>query len=110
MDDSSLAKPRRRWLQFSLRTLLVFILGLSVACAWKFEKVRRQREVVAWVLNSGGRVMYDYEHAESGFGIVRNPQPPSPKWLIELVGIDFFADVVFVSLDPKQANTDALFS
>lgn len=104
MNQSLSRKPKRRWLQFSLRTLLLFILGLSVACVWKFERVRRQREVVAWVLNSGGTVMYDYEHAASGFGIVRNPQPPSPKWLIELVGIDFFTDVVFVSLNNTEVR------
>ena len=42
-------KPKRRWLQFSLRTLLVLVLTCSLPCGWlahKIKQARGQRESV----------------------------------------------------------------
>jgi len=43
------ARPRRRWLQYSLRTLLVFMVLASVPMSWlavKMHHAREQREAV----------------------------------------------------------------
>ena len=69
------------------------MLIVGVALGWKVEKARRQRDVVAWILQSGGRVAYDYEWDN---GPLRNSTLPGPKWLRELLGIDFFDKVVLV--------------
>ncbi len=37
-------KPRRRWLQFSLRTVLVLVLLISVPLGWLGMKVKQGRE------------------------------------------------------------------
>ena len=51
------SKPRRRWLQFSLRTMLVLMLVLGVAFGWfayKVEQARAQREAVEAIEKLGG--------------------------------------------------------
>ena len=76
MTDSC-PKPKRRWLQFSLRTLLVFVTLSAVACSWfvvKMQQVRRQREAVKAIMEAGGWVWYDYEFAFDN-GV---PVPPPP--------------------------------
>jgi Leucine-rich repeat (LRR) protein len=96
-------KPKRRFFQFSLRSLLVVMLVVCVTLAWKVEKAKKQREAVAWVQESGGSVSYDYEFDDARKR-VPNPQPPGPKWLRELVGIDYFDDVVQVRQDKLPHN------
>ncbi len=54
-------KPRRRWLQFRLRTLLLLVLVLCGWLAWMRYEAREQREAVEWVREMGGSVTYDYE-------------------------------------------------
>ena len=47
-------KPRRRWYQFSLRTLLLFVLLCAIPCSWfsvelrKFERHRRAYQQLEW--------------------------------------------------------------
>jgi hypothetical protein len=94
-------KPKRRFFQFSLRTLLVVMLVVCVTLGWKVDKVRKQRRAVAWVQESGGDVSYDYEWDN---GRVPNPQPPGPKWLRELLGIDFFDGVNLVHLIDSEVS------
>jgi len=62
MNDSHLPRPKRRWYQFSLRTLLVFVLVLSVPLAWlamKMQKARKEREAEKAILKAGGVIFYD---------------------------------------------------
>ncbi len=98
MTAATANKPKRRFLRFSLRALLVFMLVVCVTLGWKVEKARKQREAVAWVQECGEHVFYDYE-LDDARKRVPNPQPPGPKWLRELLGIDFFDDVVAVAFD-----------
>jgi hypothetical protein len=88
MTTATSAKPKSRFLRFSLRTLLVVMLVVCVTLGWKVEKTRKQRETVAWVQQSGGRVIYDNDDLDS--------QPPGPKWLRKQLGRDFFDEVVHV--------------
>lgn len=101
-------KPKRRFLQFSLRTLLVVMLVVCVTLGWKVNKARKQREAVAWVQECGGTLFYDYEF--DGGPLRNNPQPPGPQWLRELLGIDFLDDVVFVSLHNDQVTDVTLLA
>ena len=45
--DVTTTTPKRRFLRFSLRTLLIFMLVVCVAVGWKLERVRQQREAAA---------------------------------------------------------------
>ena len=49
-------KHKLRWCQFSLRSLLIFMVVAAIPCAWlgkKIEHKRREREAVEWILNVG---------------------------------------------------------
>lgn len=57
-------RPERRRLQFSLRTLLIFVTLVCITMSWlgvKLARVMRQREAVAAIEARGGYVTYDYE-------------------------------------------------
>jgi hypothetical protein len=84
---------RRRRFQFSYRSLLVFLVALSVPLgwfAWEIQRARKQRAAVDNIAKAGGWVAYDFHWNESGMPV----QPPGPSWLRELLGDDFFSDVV----------------
>jgi len=60
-DTEKTAKPRRRWLQFSLRTLLIVVTVWSVPLGWvgwRLGEVRRERATITWVEKMGGGVYY----------------------------------------------------
>ena len=62
-------KPKRRWYQFSLRTLLI-VLGLSLPLSWlglKLRQAREHQETVNAILEAGGYV--GYEHNVLGLGL-----------------------------------------
>ena len=83
----SLTKPRR-FCRVSLRTLLVLI---TIGCVWlgsKVNKAQKQRPAVAWIEQMGGHVIYE--------------EPHGPRWLIELMPLNFLADVTLVSLDGEK--------
>src|SRR5262245_18603147 len=93
------AQPRRRWLRFSLRTLLV---AMTILCVWlglKVNAARRQREAVAAIAKSGAIIRYDYEMisvpgSPNTLGYNPNAAPPGPAWLRGFLGEDFFCDVI----------------
>ena len=56
------AKPKRRWFQYSLRTLLLFVFLVSIPLSWfavVVQNVRRQREAVVEIEQVGGYVVHD---------------------------------------------------
>jgi hypothetical protein len=103
-----LQQPKRRWLRFSLRALLVFVLLLSVPLgwfAWRIQKAGKQREAVAAILEAGGRVGYDYELTDQG-AWKRVAEPATPHWLLKLLGYDFFFDVAFADCHCTELGDD----
>ena len=88
-------KPKRRWYQFSLKTLLVV---MTVTCVWLAiisDRARRQRAAVDRIHELGGTLLYNYETGSSEY---KGDDPPGPDWLVELIGVDYFDDVVAVRL------------
>jgi Leucine-rich repeat (LRR) protein len=84
-------KRKRRWFQFSLRSLMIFTLICAIPCAWlgrKIEQKRREREAVQAIVELHGRVQYDYERAGA--------KPAGPDWLRNLLGENFFNEVEVV--------------
>ena len=98
-DHPNPSKPRRRWFQYSLRTLLVLVTVLCVWLAVTANRARKQREAVAAIEAVGGVVYYEYQ-TKSG------QKPPGPKWLRELIGDEYFVSVVLVDFNETQV-TDA---
>jgi hypothetical protein len=93
--DSS--PQKRRWFQYSLRTLLLVMLLASIGTSWLAYRATRQRDAVAAILRAGGGVIYSYEYDAAG-KIVSDPEPPAPEWLRNVLGIDYFSRVTDVHL------------
>jgi len=106
---SEATQPKLRWYQYSLRSLLIFMLVSGFFFAWLGEKVykaREQRAAVAWVEEKGGGVFYVYEFDAEG-NLNMNAQPPGPEWLREWIGIEYFCDVYEVNyLVVSQSKPD----
>jgi hypothetical protein len=101
MVDSDMTdpKPKRRWYQFSLRTLLVFVFLVSLPLSWlavKIQQARERREAVAVFLKAGGQVRYEYQ-VDEDFNQISGAETPAPAWLGNLLGQDFFSHVVAVT-------------
>ena len=95
----------RRWLRFSVRTLFVLMLLVSVPLAWKANRVQSQRQAVWEIRNAGGTIRYSYQrsHEMNAFdNDVKGAVAPGPAWIRSVVGDDFFADVV--SVDPRMIS------
>jgi hypothetical protein len=88
----------RRRFQFAVRSLLVFLVAVSVPLgwfAWEMRKARRQREAVERIVELGGSVGYDYQVDANG-DWVDGAESTTPIWLRRLLGDDFFCDVMTV--------------
>ncbi|MCH8047645.1 MAG: hypothetical protein IID44_28460 [Planctomycetes bacterium] len=99
MNDSP--KPKRRWYQFSLRTLLVVSVAIAAALGYFSDRVRTQRAAVAAIREAGGDVIYDWEYcdpqsAEAYLESI-DRQPRIPKWITDYLGDDVFYSVAEVS-------------
>ena len=57
--DDAPRKPRRRWLQVSLRTLLILVTLLSIGLGTFVHRGERQRRAVAAAKEVGGMLFYD---------------------------------------------------
>ena len=102
-------KPRRRWSQYSLRTLLIFVTLAGFGFGWfglKVREARQQQAAVAAIEKAGGVVWYDYEYDQR----VRDAVLPGPAWLHALLGDDLFRSVFVVTMYPDESTrslTDA---
>ena len=100
-DPTTTPKPRRRWLQFSLRTLLVLVLVIGCGFGWlgmKLRKAREQREAVKAIEKLGGWVSYE----DASSSKIRT----AVVWVGKLLGEDLSGDVRYVDLSETQV-TDA---
>ena len=60
-DTEKTAKPRRRWLRFSLRTLLIVVTVLSVPLGWvgwRLGQVRTEQATITSIEKLGGTVLF----------------------------------------------------
>ncbi|MCE9546192.1 MAG: hypothetical protein K8T25_11815 [Planctomycetia bacterium] len=100
--------PRRRWFQFSLRTLFILTTLAAILFAslsWWSYKARQQREAVASLRAAGAIVMYDFQLAQRPPVKVLRP-PHRPAWLVDKLGVDYFANVVCVGISSQAPHAD----
>jgi len=108
--DPNAAQPksRRRWYQYSLRTLLIVVTLAGCGFGWlgvKMREAREQRAAVDAIKKLGGYVVYDYESDSRGVR-VPNATPPGPAWLRSILGDDCFRTVTEVNLNTDPADAD----
>lgn len=98
--------------QYSLRTLVLACTFLAVLLAWATSKANRQRRAVAFLKQCGDCVLYDYEQTDlvlAPYFAEHPPTPPGPKWLRQLLGVDYFANVVYVQSSGVLSDADLRF-
>jgi hypothetical protein len=99
-------RPFRRWLRFSLRTLLILITLLGIWIGVKVNQARRQKEAVEKLLTLGAEIAYD--HQWMGTWYDSTMELNVPMWAQQLCGKDFFQNVAFVYFQPKRGPGPAI--
>ncbi|MCE9544497.1 MAG: hypothetical protein K8T25_03090 [Planctomycetia bacterium] len=89
-------KPKRRWFQFRLRTLLAATTIIAIWLGWWSYKARQQRDAVAALRLIGARVEYDTTLPWTGG--MKAP-PKWPEWAMDRVGVDYFSRVDVTTLN-----------
>jgi hypothetical protein len=100
-------KPKLRWFQFSLRTMMVAVTLSCIAGGWfgmKLRAARRQHAVVEQLNQRDFPYWYDYQSDETGQTNYNAP-PRGPEWLRNLLGFDFFNHVTEVHIGGDHART-----
>src|SRR5689334_19846235 len=89
------APPKRRWFQFSLRTLLILTTVVAIGCGWFAMKIRRARRQDAAVeaLRKACQANVFYDYQTPGSGNRGSDVPPGPAWFRSIFGEHVFADV-----------------
>jgi hypothetical protein len=107
MREQHSPQPRRRWLRFSLRTMLLLVTVLGVWLGMRVNQARWQKEAVEALRMRGFYV--NYEHWRSD----RDPESfdssralDVPLWLRYLAGDDFFQRVVSIGVVPGSTDKD----
>ncbi|MCE9552955.1 MAG: hypothetical protein K8T91_06205 [Planctomycetes bacterium] len=95
----------RRLLQFRLRTLLILTTLAAIGLGWWSHTARRQQRAVAALRQSGGRVQYYFEMYQIG-NCPTSENLIWPMWLVDAVGVDYFACVAMVTMPPSMVNDD----
>ena len=97
----------RRFLRFSLRGLIVLVLVIGVWVGWIVRSARIQRAAVAVITQAGGRVAYDWEKSSNAVGF-SGAGPWAPRWLVDLIGVDYFGHVTEAGFDPTCVPDEVL--
>ena len=95
---------KRRWFQYSLRTLFLLVLLASLGMSWfavRLEQARRQRAAVTAIIASHGLVYYGYQLDAAGKP-VKGVSPFAPAWLRRLFGDDLFNDVTAIVINTDE--------
>jgi internalin A len=121
MPAAPVARPWRRFLRFTVRGLIVFVIVVGAGLGWIVRQAHIQRDAVAAIRKAGGTATYDWEWRdaytaaaikktkgnllydfERYFGEkVEGGRPWAPKWLVDVIGADYFGHVAYVGLYPK---------
>jgi len=95
---------RVRWLQLSLKTLLLSIIMVALLLAFFVVPARSQFRSRQWVASQQGRVYLTPKYRAEGTWYVASGSWPLPKYLVDAIGIDFFVSVKHVVLDCDEIH------
>ncbi len=105
MPSEPVSRPWRRFLRFSVRGLIVVVLVIAGGLGWVVRSAHVQRDAVTAINDAGGGVRYDWQWKNGKY--VRGGQPWAPRWLVDLIGVDYFGHVTGVVLCTHSLATDA---
>ena len=94
----------RRFAHFSTRWLSFLILLLAAALAWFANRANVQRDAAIAIQKSGGKVWYDWEWQNDA--PIPDAMPRWPLWLVNSAGVDYFGNIVSVSLIRRATDAE----
>jgi Leucine Rich repeat len=102
MSEGPASRRPRKYLRFSMRSLLVLVLLIGGFMGWYVRSVRLQRSAVAAITSSGGTVEYDIQLSGASW-----PASSVSTWVSDRLGIDYVGNVANVWLYGSVLETDA---
>jgi Leucine Rich repeat len=105
MPADPVSLPWRRFLRFSVRGLIVFVIVVGAGLGWTVRQAHIQRDAVMAIKKSGGSVAYGWAFWDGND--IRGGKPWAPRWLVDHIGIDYFAHVTAVWLYWSSTPTDS---
>jgi hypothetical protein len=102
VDNRSDSRSRSWWhrIRLSVRGLIVVVLLIGGGLGWVVRKARIQRDAVRALQSRGAFIFYDWQFKD---GHTTDGKPPAPKWLVRLIGVDYFGKIVSITF-PQQVN------
>ena len=76
-------KPKRRWYQFSLRTLMAFVLVASASVGWVGSEILRGREEREWLRTEARAINREMANIHTGSYI--GPDPFDAGTLVSVI-------------------------
>ena len=92
---------RRRWLSFSLRSLILLVLLCNAALSWiahRRERAQEEKQAAGRLSELGAVIYYDAETLQSATGASRWPTLSLASWARKVLGDEFFDRVVGIEL------------
>jgi internalin A len=95
----------------SVRVLMGVVLYFGGGMGWIVHRARVQRDAVAAIVRGGGIVHYEWDvkylpsPGGNVYQVTPGGKPRWPKWLVDLLGPDYFGDVKVVVLGTKDADS-----
>ena len=97
-----LSRPWWNYVRFSVRALIVLVLLIGAGLGWLVRSAHVQRDAVAAIRRAGGSVSYHWQW--NNRKSVPGGKPWVPKWLVDLIGVDYFGHVTSVWLQPAPTD------
>jgi internalin A len=94
----------RRYMRLSVRGLMVLVLLIAGGLGWLVRSARIKRDAVAAIRNARSNVTYDWQWRKPTLYV--RGEPKAPRWLVDLIGVDYFGHGIWVWLSPTE--TDAV--
>jgi hypothetical protein len=106
-------KTKRRWLQFSLRGLLLMLTLAGIWLGRHVERVRRQKYAVGVWTRHGAEIGFRHQLVRSKSGMLyfdSRLSPPGPAAAHRLLGDEHFESVIRLRLVTSQKITEEDFA
>jgi hypothetical protein len=88
-----------------VRGLIVFVVVVGAGLGWVVRQAHIQRDAVATIKNAGGSIQYEWEGRDGSR--IPGGEPWAPRWLVDLIGVNYFGQVTTVQFLPSASATDA---
>jgi hypothetical protein len=83
---------------------MIVVLVMGGLLGWAVHRAKVQRDAVSAVKRSIYSIRYDWEFNDGRS--IQGGKPWEPKWLVDIIGVDYFHDVTMVSTSGRLTDAD----